>query len=467
MLLTKFKKKFIGDKAFYKMLLVIALPIMLQNGITNFVSLLDNIMVGQVGTEQMSGVAIANQLIFVFNLCIFGGVAGPGIFTSQYHGYGSIDGVKKTFRFKLIIATVITAVFLAAFLLFDEPLISLYLHDTGSGGDIVKTLGYSRGYMRIMLIGIVPFAFSQCYASTLRETEHAVLPMIAGIVAVLVNLTFNWLLIFGNLGFPCLGVNGAAIATVMSRFVELAIVVIWTHTHTESVPYAKGLFKDFSIGRELAKKVTIKGLPLLFNETLWSLGMTTILQCYSMRGLEAVAAANISSTMSNLFNAVLLAMGNTISIIIGKLLGTGKMDEAKDTDTKLIATSFFACIFLGIIVFLLAPLFPSLYNTTDSVKSIAATFLRITAIVMPLMAVNHGCYFTLRSGGKTFITFLFDSAFIWVICLPPAFILSHYTGVGLITIYAVVQATELIKAIIGFILVKKGLWINNIVSDLS
>jgi len=204
---------------------------MVQNGITNFVSLLDNIMVGQVGTNQMSGVAIANQLIFVYNLCIFGGMSGAGIFGAQFFGQGNNDGLRYVFRFKLVTGFIITALGAVVFSMYGEPLIALYLDEGNSALANAETLQYAMEYLQIMLVGFLPFVAVQIYASTLREVSEAVLPMIAGIVAVFVNLVLNYILILGNFGAPALGVVGAAIATVTSRFVECFIVVLWTHRH--------------------------------------------------------------------------------------------------------------------------------------------------------------------------------------------------------------------------------------------
>ena len=186
--MKQFLKKFIGDKKFYKMVLLIAVPIMVQNGITNFVSLLDNIMVGQVGTNQMSGVAIANQLIFVYNLCIFGGMSGAGIFGAQFFGQGNNDGLRYVFRFKLVVGFVITAIATVVLSMFGEALISLYLDEGNTAAANAETLLYAMEYLEIMLVGLIPFVIVQIYASTLRETGEAVLPMFAGIVAVGVNL---------------------------------------------------------------------------------------------------------------------------------------------------------------------------------------------------------------------------------------------------------------------------------------
>lgn len=350
-------KKYIGDKHFYRMVLVVVVPIMIQNGITNFVSLLDNIMVGQVGTEQMSGVAIANQLIFVFNLCIFGAVSGAGIFGAQFYGSGDHEGVRDTLRFKLVTSL---ALFLIAALVFTgagEQLIRLYLNGEGEGVDAEKTLAYGMAYLKIMIPGLLPFVLVQSYAGTLRETGETMLPMKAGIISVMVNLLLNYLLIFGKFGCPKMGAEGAAVATVVARFVEMAIVVVWVHRHTKENPFAHGLYKNFHIPGQLAGQIFRKGTPLMLNETLWSLGMAALMQCYSVRGLSVVAAMNISSTISNLFSIVFIAMGNAVAIIVGQLLGAGKMEEAKDTDTKLIFFSVASCAAVGVGMALFAPFF--------------------------------------------------------------------------------------------------------------
>lgn len=457
------RKKLFGDRAFYKMVLAVAVPIMIQNGITNFVGLLDNIMVGRVGTEQMSGIAIVNQLLMVFNLSIFGAISGAGIFGAQFYGCQDNKGVRHTFRFKLYICLFILLMGVFILTFFGKNLILMYLHGEGQEGSLTAALGYGQEYLWIMLPGLLPFVLEQIYTSTLRECGETMLPMKAGIVAVLVNLVLNWLLIFGSLGFPKLGVAGAAIATVVSRFVQAAIVVIWTHRHSESMPFITGVYKSGHIPGGLAGKILLRGTPLMVNEILWSAGMATMMQCYSVRGLAAIAGLNISTTISNVFNVVFIAMGSAISIIVGQLLGAGKMEEAKETDTRLIAFSVFSCLGIGGVLFLSAPLFPMMYNTTEEVKALAAVFIRIAALCMPLAAFMHASYFTLRSGGKTVITFLFDSVFLWCVSIPLAYALSRYTGLPIAPLYLCCQLVDIIKCVIGFILVKKGVWIHNIV----
>ena len=459
------RKKLIGTKDFYKLVLSVAVPIMIQNGITNFVGLLDNFMVGQVGTEQMSGVAVANQLLFVFNICIFGAISGAGIFGAQFYGCGNYEGVRNAFRFKLWFCAALVLLGIAVFIGGGESLISLYLHESSEARDVARTLSFGYSYLLCMLFGLAPYALSQAYSSTLRESGETMLPMKAGIAAVLVNLVLNYILIYGKFGAPALGVVGAAVATVISRYVECLIVVLWTHVHRERAPYMEGVYRTLKIPSHLIGQIVLKGLPLMLNETLWSAGMAIMMQCYSMRGLAVIAGLNISSTISNLFNVVFLALGNSVSIIIGQLLGAGKMEEAKDTDTKMIFFSVVSCLGIGAVMAVIAPLFPRMYNTTDEVRRLAEQFIWISAMVMPIQAFMHACYFTLRSGGKTFITFLFDSAFMWVVSIPLAFGLSRIWGLPSVPLYLICQMADIIKCVIGFILVKKGIWIQNFVAE--
>ncbi|MBR2521423.1 MAG: MATE family efflux transporter [Oscillospiraceae bacterium] len=441
------------------MAMSVAVPIMLQSGIANFVSLLDNIMVGSVGTEQMTGVAITNQLLFVFNLCIFGATAGAGIFTTQYYGRGDTEAVRITIRYKMCISALLCVIGLSVFTLFGKQLIQLYLNGQSVECDAEEAMRYAHSYMKVMLIGLVPFAFGTVYAGTLRETGETLFPMKVSFAAVTVNLVLNWVLIFGHLGAPKMGVIGAAAATVVARFVEAGIMIWWTHSHKEKNQFAQGLFRHFRIPGRMAREMIKKGTPLLCNETLWSLGMAMLAQCFSMRGLDVMASYNISSTIMNFFSVVSLSLGNAIGIIVGHHLGARRVEEAKDSVRKLVVFSIASCAVCTVVMVAFAGLFTNLYNTTDHIKSVAKSFILIIAFCMPIMAFVNSIYFTLRSGGKTFITFMFDCCFMWLICVPLAFILVKFTDMSAIGIFAVVQYIELVKGIVGYILLKKGVWI--------
>lgn len=457
-------RKYIGDKKFYKMVLAIGVPIMIQNGITNFVNLLDNLMVGRLGTEQMTGVAIANQLMFIFNLSVFGGVSGPGIFSSQFYGKKDHDGIRYCFRFKMILVFALTAISVMVFGNYSDSLVQLYLKGQSEVGDPELVLKCGVDYLKVMLIGLLPFAVTQAYSGTLREQKETMVPMVAGIVAVVVNLGFNWLLIFGHCGCPELGVRGAAIATVLSRFVELAIVVVYTHIHKRRFPFIVGAYRKIGIPRPLLRSITIKGAPLLINEGMWSAGMAILNQCYSLRGLEVVAAQNISSTVFNLFNIIFMSFGTAISIVVGPQLGKGESEKAVDTARKMITFSVMVSIVVGGVMAALAPLFPELYNVDPSVRELAARLLVVTGFCCPINGFVHASYFTIRSGGKTLITFLFDSVFTWVVVIPLAFVLSRYTSLPIIPLYLCCQLVEIIKCVVAFCLIRKRVWIRNIVA---
>lgn len=350
------------------------------------------------------------------------------------------------------------------FLTAGDQLINMYLHGEGTAQELAATLKYGKQYLLIMLAGLPPFMMVQIYASTLRECGETMTPMKAGVAAVCINLVFNYLLIYGKFGFPALGVRGAAIATVLSRYIEAVIVITWTHRHQEANPFAKGLYTTLKVPANLTKKILVKGTPLLLNETLWAAAVAMLAQCYSVRGLNVVAAQNISNTIGNVFNIVFIALGDSVAIVVGQLLGAGDMKKARDTDNKMIAFSVMCCMGVAAVMLVLAPLFPQLYNTNEQARELAKAFIIITALCMPHNAFLHAAYFTLRSGGKTIITFLFDSVFIWVVSVTLAFTLSRFTNMNVILIYTIVQLADLIKCFIGFILVKKGVWLQNIVS---
>lgn len=462
---SRLKAALIGDRMFYQQMLSIVVPIIIQNTISNVVSLLDNVMVGRVGTLEMSAVSIVNQLLFVFYLCIFGGLAGAGIFATQFAGAKDDNGVRYCFRIKWLIAIAMLVCSFSVFLLFPRELIGIYLAEGTNAADAASTLGFGIDYLMIMLVGLLPFAVSQIYASTLREVGETRVPMIASIIAILVNLVFNYILIFGHFGFPKLGVAGAAIATVLSRYVEMIIIAAYTHIRSALFSFIKGAYRSVYIPMKLLGDVFKRGMPLLVNEFFWSSGMAVLLQCYSVRGLDVVAACNIASTVSNLFKVVFLSMGNAVAIMVGQALGANHQEKAKDTAWKLMAAAVASNIVMATLLFALSPVIPQIYNTEPHVRHIAMEMLWVVALMMPMYSIAHCCYFTLRSGGRTIITFIFDSGFTWGICVPFAYILANLTDMPIVPLYLAVQGLEVIKVIIGTYLVHKGVWARNIISD--
>ena len=455
-------KKIIGTKDFYKKVMLVAVPIMIQNGISNFVSLLDNIMIGRIGTEQMSGVSIVNQLMFVFFLCMFGTVSGAGILGAQYYGQKNMNGVRNVLRIKLVTSFVLMIAVGFLFYRFDTTLISLYLHEGSESGDLAATLKYGKDYMAMILLGLPAISLEMSYSSTLRESGETKMPMIASVIAVFINLIFNYILIFGKFGAPVLGVVGAAIATNIARYIQAVFVIVYSHTHTAKYPYFEGLYRNFRIPWSMFSKVIIMAFPLMMNETLWSAGTAALNTCYSVRGLSVVAAINIESTIYNIFNIMFIAMGDAVAILVGQLLGAGKIEEGKETANKIIAMSVFFAVVGGMLMFLVSGIFPMVYNTTDEVRETAKVIIRIIACVMPIHAFLHAVYFAIRSGGKTVITFLFDSVYLWVIAFPVAYFIAHFTSIPIAPMFTICQLIDLVKVLVGVLIYKSGIWARNI-----
>ena len=458
-------KKFIGDRKFYRMVLTLVVPIVIQQGITNLVNLLDNVMVGGLGTESISAVAIVNQILMVFNMTVFGGLSGAAIFGAQFFGKGDLDGMRHTFRVKLYFGVLTTLLASCLLLVRGEGFIDLFLRGESDGGDVALTLAEGMRYLDVMLWGLIPFMVVQVYAGTLRETGETVAPMVGSVIAIVLNLVLNYLLIFGHLGFPRMGVTGAAVATVISRYVEMIYILVHTHTHPEKYAFIQQLYASPYVPGSLVRKIAVTGLPLLLNEVLWSLGMTFINQSYSTRGLSAVAAINITATAWNLFCVIMFAMGNAVAILVGQHLGAGDREGARDVDRKLIFLTVAAHVVMGLLLIACSGLIPLLYNVEPEVRQLTQRLLMVAGASLPIHAFIHVTYFTIRSGGKTVITFLFDCVYTWAVPVTLAYCLCHMTDMPIVGVYFCVQFIDVIKVVIGALMLRSDFWANNVVDD--
>ena len=456
-------KKLIGNKAFYKSLFVIFLPIVFQQFITSFVGLLDNLMIGASGNDQMVGVSLGNQLFFIVNLVIFGTLSGASIFATQYYGAKDKEGYQEAFRFKWLMISIILILTIVIMALFNKPLLSLFINSVeGEYTSADAVLENGSIYIVIMLFGIIPFGIKEIYAQSLREMKETLVPMIASFVALFVNLCLNYVLIFGKLGFPVLGVKGAAIATVISRFIEMLVVIIYAHVKKEKFPFFINVYKKLLLRFSSFKMYIGKTILMLSNEALWSLGLTVIVGFYAKRGLDA-AALNIANTINNLFLIVGLSLGSSIAIIMGNLLGANKIEEARDASYKLIFASFVLTLSFAVIQICCGFLIPNIYNTSDSIRVVARNITIVYSLYLAFFAINNACYYTIRSGGRILLTMMFDSWIVWLIKVPVAFFVITYTDLNIILALAVINIVEIAKSIAGCILVRSGIWLKKIV----
>lgn len=440
------------------------MPIMIQNAVTSFVGLLDNLMVGQTGTMPMSGVSIANQIINIYTITTFGAMAAIGIFMAQYSGKQDRKGILHCFKLKIYIACLIGLAAITVLCFFNEPIVSLFLKsEVNDPVAIAATLEYGTTYLKIMVPGIILFAFSQVFLTSLRECGNTMVGMVSSVTALIVNCFLNWCLIFGKFGFPTLGSNGAAYATVISRVIEFAILAGATYMHHE----LRFLYEFVHIGKtpnELLEQVFSKGSPLLVNEVMYSVGQAALAQRFATRGLEVVAAYNIYITVSEVFFIANYALGVAASIMTGQALGKGEYEQAHTTAMRMMFANVIFCSLFALALGKTAAYFPMIYNTTDSVRTIATSFLIACAWHLPLQGVTLTCYFVMRSGGKSVMTMFFDSFSVIFVMFPLAYALTAFTNISALGILIAIYLVDIFKLIGGLVIVVKGYWVQNIVN---
>lgn len=446
-------KNFIGDKKFYKTLFAVAMPIVAQQLITSSVQLVDNVMVGSLNESAIVSVSVVNQLYFVMMLITFGAIGGAGIFTAQYFGAKDFDKLKQTFRFKVMTALTVFFVSLFIFSFFGRSLISMFT-------DNPTSIENGIAYLNIIRWGILPWVLTVAIANTFRDMGITKPLMYISLLAIITNTGLNYLLIFGKFGFPELGIEGAAYATVAARFVEFFFVFLLMKSRGKV--FDTKLSELLKIDKKVLFGIFAMALPLMVNEALWSTGQTMFLQAYSMRGENALAALNITGAISQLVFVTFGGIATGIAVLVGNTLGKNELQEAKDNAKKLI---FFAVVFaaaMGVLLFILSFFIMDIYHVSAETQAIAVFNIRINAIFIPLYSFNVAIYFTLRSGGDTKSTLLMDSGYMWVISVPIAFVMSRYTDLPVTMMFLIVQILDFPKALFGLSRYRKHHWVKNL-----
>ncbi len=449
-------KTLIGDKKFYKTLFQVAAPLVLQQLITTSVQLVDNVMVGKLGESSIGAVSVINQLYFIVILVTFGAYAGAGIFTSQFFGSGNHDKLKQTFRFKLITGFMIATLALIIFTLFGENLIRLFTSNP-------ETIKQGLAYLNIARWSAFPWVISVAISNTFREMSITKPLLYISIVAIITNTLLNFLLIFGLFGFPALGVTGAALATFISRFVELGLMIMLLMK--KGSLFSTKMTQVMHIQPKLLKSMIIMSIPLTLNELLWSTGQTAFLHAYSTRGDSALAALNISGAISQLVFVTFGGIATAVAVLVGNTLGKNALDEAKENAKKLIAFSVFIAIIAGFILFILSFFILNIYDVAEATKDIARFNIRINALFIPVYSFNVALFFTLRSGGDTKSTFMIDSGYMWIVAVPIAMVLAYFTDLKVTMMFLMIQSLDLPKMFFGLSRFKKEHWVKNLASE--
>ncbi len=452
-------KGLFGDAGFYMSALAIAVPVMLQQLIQNMVSLIDNFMVSGLGDVSMSGVNVAGQVLFVFMVYINAICMTGGIFLTQNYGAKDRAGMQQAFLFKLYMGLAAAIPYFLVCVVFPRQVLSLMLIGNTEAGLI---LDEGVKYIRIMVFMGLPMTVSMCIASSLRDMGKVKFPLLVTIIATLTNTLFNWLLIYGHLGFPALGVKGAAYATVTARTLEFLIfTVIYLKEKPEFAVKAAGLLK---VNRNLFRDTLKKGALILFCEMTWVLSETVTTAIYNGRGGADVVSGMASSfAIANLFFVAFGGIYSATSVIIGKTLGEGKMEEARHKKTWLLSGSAIFGVFMAFFGYATTLLVPVVFGRLSAeALDICTRMVILMSFFMPVWVYLNTQMAISRSGGDTAMGLYGDSLITIFVMMPMVICLGIYTDVGPVTMYLFVKLLDLIKVILFHIWLKKERWLKNL-----
>lgn len=450
------------DPFFYKSLLVIAIPIIIQNLISSMLNMIDSVMVGGLGKESLAAVGIANQIFFIFALVLFGTNASLSIFIAQYWGKKSVGDIKQTIGLGLIFSFVFSIVFMGAVFSVPEIFIGIFTTDK----EVIK-LGVD--YIVIVALGYPLTAISMVYSVGLRSIEKANFPLVSSACSLIVNTVLNYVLIYGKFGMPMLGVKGAAIATVIARILEC--VLIMGLVYRKDLAVACRLKDILSLKRKFVFSIIRVAVPIIANESLWVLGTSAFAVVYGRMGTEEIAAFNILQTLDRISFVVTLGLGSACAVLIGKKIGEGRKDKAYIYGARSIIIAPIVGIVIGAILFATRNSVVSLYDVSLAVKEFARTIITLSACMMVVKSVNFtNLMGVLRAGGDADFVLALEAIPLWLISVP----LAVYTGLflhwPLPFVFLVAQAEEIIKGTIGLFRFFTKKWIHNLVShqnDLS
>ncbi len=445
--------------SFFKSLIMIALPVSLQNLFLSMINMADNIMIGQLGDVPIAAVGLSNQIFFVFVLIVFGISTASAIFTAQYWGSKDVFMIKKVQGLSLILSGVASIIFGTMTLLIPEILLSLYTKDS----QVIIT---GASYMRITGFCYLFTGGSISMSLIMRTVKRPFVPLIGSAVSMFINISINWLLIFGNLGFPCLGVRGAAIGTLIARIVEFLVIVI-------SVYYGKypnaGTFKEmFHFHRKFLLKFFKTATPVILNESVWVLGMTSYSIIYGRISTEAVASYEIANSLVQVAFIFYMGTANASSVMIGNRLGYGSIRSAVITAYRFVILAPIMGVFIGIGYYLMSGVLPSLFMVSDTTQMMIRDLMIALAIIIPIKGLNlHLIVGIFRSGGDTRFSLMLDIGSIWLIGIPLAFFCGWVLKLPVYAVFLISNSEEIIKAIIGIMRLRSRLWTNVLTDKLS
>ncbi|QUH19699.1 MATE family efflux transporter [Alkaliphilus sp. B6464] len=450
-------KKLLKDKKFFILLFTLALPITFQNLISSSLNLIDNLMIGKLGETEIAAVGLINQFFFIFMLCLSGINAGASIFMSQYWGKKNIDRIKKVLGLNIILGLLTAIVFSIVGLAFPSFVIRVFTKDQ-------HVIALGTTYLRFVALGFVMTSITQAYSTALRSTEQPNTPMYASLIGVACNAILNWVLIFGNLGFPPMGVKGAAIATTIARGAEMFYVLIVVYGINNIIGVK--LREIFSFNREFVMVYFRTSYSVIINEIIWALGMTAYSVVYAKISISAVAGMQIATTISNIFMVVCIGLASASAIMIGTQIGAEHEDIAKDYAFKLGVLSPFIGILIGIGIWVSAPFILQSFNISHTTYQSTLMVLRIMAVFCPLRFFNVLMIIgVFRGGGDTTYSMIVQGVTLWLYAIPLSFVAAVYFKISLPMVYFIICTEEIIKAIFEVKRFLSNKWMRNVIEQ--
>lgn len=458
----KERKRLFGSWKFYGKALAIAVPIMMQQLIQSLVSLIDNFMVSGLGDISMSGVNVAGQVLFVFMVYLNAICMAGGIFMTQFFGAKDQDGMKQAFLFKLIMGFSALIPYILVCSVFPREVLSLMLIGNTEADFI---LDEAVKYINIMVLMGIPFTISMCIASSLRDMGQVMTPLVVTAVATLTNTLFNWLLIYGNLGFPALGVQGAAMATVIARTLEFVIfLVVYIHKKPE---FAVRLSRLFRVNGKLFREILKKGSLVLFCEMVWIFSETITTAIYNGRGgADVVSGMAASFAIANLVFVAFGGIYSATGVILGRTLGEGKLEKAREQKNWLLSGSAVFGVLMMLLGLLSTFIIPLVFgNLSESAVGICRNMVILMAFFMPIWVYMNAQQAVARSGGDTAMGAYTDSVITILVMIPMVFALGFYTDIGPVEMYLGVKLLDIVKVVIFQIWLKKERWLKNLATE--
>ncbi|WP_349405430.1 MATE family efflux transporter [Clostridium perfringens] len=445
------------DKRFYRLLFSIALPIAVQNLITFMVSMVDTLMVGALGEIQLSAVSIANNLFFVLTILMFGLAGGSNIMISQYWGKGNVKTIHKILAIMYRVCLLITGIFIFIAVFLPKYFMGIFTTDKA-------VIEFGASYLRIVCIGYLFYSITNCTIMMLRSVKTVSISIIVYTASLVVNSILNWILIFGNLGAPELGIRGAAIATVCARITEFSIVLVFMFIYERKI----GLKLEhlLKLDKEILKDYVGLCTPVLCNELLWAIGASMISVIVGRMGTEVVAANSINGVAHQFVTVFIFGMSNATAVIIGNTIGEGKKEKAKEYAYSIgIFSVVMGCI-SGLMILLIKPFVVNFYNVSYSTKLIAMEIMTVTSgiIVFQSLASNF-MMGVLRGGGDAKFVLINDLIFMWLVAIPGGFFVAFVLELPVALVFLVIKCDEILKSLTSVYRVISGKWVNDVTKD--